>query len=557
MHSLRQGAIIVVAALSLSAAQPGGGAQRPGAPVAVQILAINDLHGNLEPPSGANGQVNSIPAGGVEYLATHLKNAAAENPNTVIVAAGDLIGASPLVSAAFHDEPTIEAVNAMRLAVSSVGNHEFDEGIAELLRMQHGGCHPRDGCQDGDGFAGAAFQYLSANVVRTTNGATLFPPVAVRTVGGVKIGFIGATLKGTSQIVSPEGTRGVRFLDEASTANRYAAQLARQGVRAIVLLIHEGGRQHSPSNPDPNGCADFSGAITPIVEHLGPAIQVILSAHSHTYYNCRIGDRLVTNSGAYGRMFTRLTLDIDPSSDRILRASAVNQIVTRDVPKDPAQTRILQKYGTLVESIAEQVVGSVAGILLRATNEAGESPLGNVIADAQLAAARPPERGGAVVAFMNIGGIRADLIPNDRRTVTYRDLYEVQPFGNTLAVFTMTGAGIKQLLEQQFDNPFPGHREMLQVSDGFTYRHHPNGPPGQRVDPDSIRIDGRKVEATDRIRVVANDFLLGGGDAFTAFAEATDKVTATGDLDALIQYFRVRSPVTVPPLNRILLDGSR
>ena len=191
----------------------------PAPPVTIQILAINDLHGHLEPPPGSNGRINAVEAGGAEYLATHLRQAIARQPNSIVVAAGDLVGASPLVSSAFHDEPAIEALDAIGLSVTTVGNHEFDEGYEELLRLKRGGCHPRDGCQDGDAFDGARFEYLAANVVRKADGRPLFPAAAVRTVGGVKVGFIGVTTRETAQIVPASVTRDLAFVDEADAAN--------------------------------------------------------------------------------------------------------------------------------------------------------------------------------------------------------------------------------------------------------------------------------------------------------------------------------------------------
>lgn len=528
--------VALSAPLALEGGQPPN---RDAGSATVQLLAINDFHGNLEPPSGSNGRVNATPAGGAEYLATHLIDDVAQHPDSLVVAAGDLVGASPFVSAIFHDAPTVEALNAMHLSVSSVGNHEFDRGSQALLGLQRT----------------ATFKYLSANVVRTSTHAPLFPATAVRTVGGVKVGFIGETLRGTKEMVAAKSTRGLSFLDEATTANRYAASLKRQGVNAVVLLIHEGGQQHpAEGQADPNGCVNFDGAIAPILDKLTADIQVVISAHTHQFYNCRIGGRLVTSAGALGRMITRVTLDIDRSSDRITHASATNQVVTRDVAKDPAQTRIIAKYSALAEGSANAVVGSVAADLLADPDAADESPLGGVIADAQLLATRSA---GAAVAFTNPGGIRADLLVHAQRgmarpgEVTYKDLYEVQPFGNVVTTITMTGATIKRLLEQQFDNPSPGARKILQVSNGFTYRYRLTAPRGQHVDADSLSIGGRRVGPTDRVRVTASDFLLGGGDGFSVFKEGTNRVAAMSDIDALIAYFKVHSPVA-PSANRIV-----
>jgi 5'-nucleotidase len=527
--------------------------------VTVQLLAINDFHGNLEPPSGTNGLINGTAAGGAEYLATHLRDAAARNPRSIVVAAGDLVGASPLISALFHNEPTIESMNAMNLAVASVGNHEFDRGPRELLRLQRGGCHPTDGCVDGAGFHGARFQYLSANVIDDATHATLLPATAIRTVGGVRIGFIGETLRGTKEIVAPAGTAGLTFLDEASTANLHAARLERQGVHAIVLLIHEGGRQ-GPDEEDaePNGCANFSGAITSIVRKLTPDIKVVVSGHSHRFYNCTIAGHVVTSASSYGRMVTRITLAIESSTDTVSSVAVTNEVVGRDVEKDARQTQIIAKYRGLSEEVANKVVGSVTGDIMRRANSVGESALGDVIADAQLTSMAPMSHGGAVVAFMNAGGIRADLVASSPRAaarpgeVTYGELFTVQPFGNVMTVLTMTGDMIKRLLEEQFDNPAPGERSVLQVSSGFTYRYTQNAPAGHRVDPTSLMIGGRRIAPGDRLRVAASDFLIAGGNGFTIFKEGTNKMAGDADIDALVAYVRTHSPVAPGPQNRIV-----
>jgi 5'-nucleotidase len=530
--------ISLVLALAGAAAPHG---QRPGAgTVAIQLLAINDFHGNLEAPDGTSGRIGGISAGGAEYLATHLKNDVASNPNSIIVAAGDIIGASPLISGLFQDEPTIESMNAMNLGVTSVGNHEFDKGPAALLRLQQL----------------ATFRYLAANVVRagTTPPETLFPATDVRTVGGVKVGFIGETLAGTPRIVAPAGVRGLTFLDEASTANQSAARLKSQGVNAIVLLLHEGGEQ-APAT-DPNGCDGFHGAIIPIVGKLSADIKVVVSGHTHQFYNCVIDGHYVTSASSFGRMITRVNLTIDAGTDAIVGVTARNEIVTRDVAKDPAQTAIIASYRDRSAPIANRVVGTVTGNLTRALNASGESRLGDVIADAQLAATSPPDKGGAMVAFMNSGGIRADIIAAHQAggerpgEVTYGELFSVQPFSNVLTVVTMTGDAIRRLLEQQFDNP--AMPQVLQVSRGFTYRYKQAAPAGHHVDPASIAIDGKPVAASASVRVAASDFLVSGGGGFTVFSEGLNRIGGDVDLDALVEYFQTEPRVQPGRLGRIV-----
>ena len=545
--------------------------------VSVQVLAFNDFHGNLEPPSGADGVIGSTQAGGVEYLATHLARLKASNPNTLVVSAGDNIGASPLLSGLFHDEPTIEALSAAGLQVSAVGNHEFDEGWMELYRMQKGGCHPTDGCRGGTSFMGARFEYLSANVLldprkasktlldkigwKTTDSrpSPLLPAYTIKEVGGVKLGVIGMTLKGTPQIVVPTGVQALTFQAEADTANRVIPLLKKNGVQAIVVLLHEGG---VPTRGDFNGCGGISGAIRQIANRMSNDVGVIVSGHTHEAYICTIGTKLVTSAASYGRLITDIDLGIDKATDKIVSKAARNVIVTRDVAKSQAQSSILDRYRPFYVAIAHKVIGSIGSDITRRQNAAGESALGDLIADAQMEATKDPSRGGAVVAFTNSGGIRADLVHAQQTAgeqpgaVTYSEAFSVQPFENRMIVKTMTGEMIRRALEQQFDNPAPGRSSILQVSEGFTYEYDPARPTGQRVDPASIKIDGQTLAGSRAYRVAMNEFLWAGVAGFTVFTSGTSSVEAGVDVEALVEYLERHSPVTIGTQNRIRRTAS-
>jgi 5'-nucleotidase len=554
--------------------------------VNVQLLSFNDYHGNLEPPSGSSGRIGTTDAGGVEYFHTHLQQLKATNPNTAIVGAGDMIGASPLLSGLFHDEPSIESLNLAGLEVTSVGNHEFDEGTAELLRMQNGGCHPKDGCQDGTPFAGASFEFLSANVFLEkkhdaklwqtsqetatkrpgkpdakpkAKSAPLLPAYTIKTIGGVKVGFIGMTLEGTPSIVTPTAVAGLKFYPEAYMANYWAQNLKKAGANTIVVLLHEGGFQTQGS--DINGCAGMSGPIIGITNQMSPDIDVVVSGHTHTAYICRMGTKLVTSAASFGRLITDIDLTIDRATGKVVTKTARNVIVTRTVPKAPEQTQLIERYQRVAAPIANRVIGRITADITRTANAAGESALGDVIADAQLEATKPANKGSAVVAFMNPGGIRADLTFNQQSggeapgEVTFGEAFTVQPFGNTLVVKTMTGAQIKTLLEQQFDNPSVGADRILQVSAGFTYSYNRSAPRGSRVDPASIKINGVTVNPTQGYRVTMNSFLADGGDNFTAFRDGTNTLGGEVDTDAIVAYFAARSPVAPGPQNRIVRTG--
>ena len=538
----------------------------------VQLLAFNDFHGNLQPPSGSSGRISvgvnqTVDAGGVAYFATHIKQLREENSNTLTVAAGDMIGASPLISGLFHDEPTIEAMNLVGVDVSSVGNHEFDEGVQELLRMQNGGCHPVDGCQDGTPFAGAFFQYLAANVFYAGTNDTILPAYEIEKVGNAKIAFIGLTLEGTPLIVTPAGVAGLEFRPEVQTVNTLIDQLSkRQSVQAFVVLIHQGGQQNAPfanGFMDVNRCDNFSGDIRAIVDGLDPRVDLVISGHTHQPYICNFGGRYVTSASSFGRVITDIDLTLDHQSKDVKGVSARNVIVTRDVTPDPDQQALIARYDAISGPIQNRVVGSISADMTRAGNDAGESQLGDVIADAQLASTSPTDFGGAVVAFMNPGGIRADLVcatttyPCD---VTYGDLFTVQPFNNVMTVKTMTGQQIYDLLAQQFNNPSPGALRVLQVSSGFTYSYSFVGgdptatPPVAGVGtitPGSVMIDGAPVVLSGTYRVAMNNFLASGGDGFSVFNLGTDQLGGEIDLDALVNYFGANSPVAPGPQDRI------
>lgn len=549
MFSLTMVMILLMAAVGAVGAKPSG-------TVDVQILALNDFHGNLLPPAGSSGLVSGIPAGGVEYLATHVSNLRALNPNTVVVSAGDMIGASPLLSALFHDEPTIEAFNLIGLDFNAVGNHEFDEGVHELIRMQEGGCHPVDGCLDGDGFAGAEFRFLAANVTWKKNGKPIFPAYKIRAFGGTQIAFIGMTLEGTPSIVTPSGISELDFHDEADTVNALIPELRKKGIETIVVLIHEGGVQNPLSSPI-NSCVGISGPIVDIVNRMDDAVDVVISGHTHQPYNCVIDGKIVTSAFSFGRLVTKIDLTIDRSTRDVVTMVADNRIVTRDVPKDNLLTALIAKYDAIAAPLANRVIGSITADITRTANAAGESALGDVIADAQLDATDDPGFGDAVVAFMNPGGIRADFTyasspaGEGDGNVTYGEMFTVQPFGNSLVTMTLTGAQIETLLEQQFVGCGQTANRILQVSAGFSYTWSSSGSACDKVDPATIMLNGEMVNPAASYRVTVNSFLADGGDNFSVLVQGTNRLGGEVDTDALEKYFQANSPVAPGPQNRI------
>ncbi len=554
LRSLLAALIALLILPSVAAAKPGD--------VSVQLLGLNDFHGHLE--ANTPGTIaefaggTRVPAGGAEYLATHIRTKAADNPNTLVVSAGDLVGASPLLSALFHDEPTIEAMNQIGLDLNAVGNHEFDEGAAELLRMQNGGCHPDDGCQDGDGFAGAEFGFLAANVVDEDSGEPIFPPYAIRKFGGIKVGFIGMTLEGTPDIVSPSGVAGLDFLDEAETANRYADELRNtHGVRAIVVLLHEGGVQSAPGGI--NDCNGISGPIVDIVGRTTSAVDLFVTGHTHSAYNCVIDGRPVTSASSFGRLITDIDLTLDGTSKDVVEVAANNMIVTQNVFKAEDITTLIGRYNAIAAPLRDRVIGRISADITRTPDASREHAAGNLIADAQLAAT------DAVAAFMNPGGVRADFTyaqsgSEGDGSVTYGEAFTVQPFGNSLVTMTLTGAQILEALKQQWcgqSSPivllpsgtvrYTWSQSAVSAALGQPCASAPNPVSG-------LTIGGAAVDPAASYRVTVNSFLADGGDRFPAFRAGTDRVGGEVDTDALEKYIEPSlegTPIGPPALNRI------
>jgi 5'-nucleotidase len=521
--------------------------------VSLRILAINDFHGNLKPPPGGIRITASddptkssvVPAGGAEHMATLLKQLREGHKHTIFVAAGDLIGASPFLSAMFHDEPTIESMSLMGLALSAVGNHEFDEGKDELLRMQNGGCHPTDGCRGPHPFPGAKFHYLAASTIVKDTGKTVFPPYEIKSFEGIPVAFIGLTLKGTAGIISPSASAGLEFRDEAQTVNALVPELQAKGVEAIVLLIHEGGWPSGGINE----CPGISGPIVDIIKKLDRAVDLVISGHTHQAYVCNIDGRLVTSGDKYGTLVTAIDVTLDPATRDVASAKADNVIVRASLPDDAAQTALIDAYDKLARPISEQRAGEITQTLSRIPNASGESALGDIIADAQLAATSDPASGGAVIALTNPGGIRTDLVRRPDGSVTFADVFASQPFRNQLVTLTVSGAQIKAALEQQWADP--ARPRILQVSKGFAYGFDPSKPAGARIDAGSLKLNGVAIDPARPYRITINNYLALGGDGFTALKDGTDAQFGKFDDEALFAYVKANSPLAPSARDRI------
>ncbi|MFJ6464124.1 bifunctional metallophosphatase/5'-nucleotidase [Streptomyces sp. NPDC091387] len=585
----------LVAAMPAGAQERGHGKDhghhKPARTVDVQLLSFNDLHGNLEPPAGSAGTVNetqadgttkAVPAGGVEYLASSLRTARKGHPYSITAAGGDMVGASPLLSGLFHDEPTIEALNKIDLDVTSVGNHEFDEGSTELTRLQNGGCHPVEGCYEkGKKFKGADFPYLAANVTSEKTGKPILKPYTVWKKNGVKIGFIGVTLEGTPNIVTANGVKGLKFHDEIETVNKYAKELDRQGVKSIVALIHEGGAPASSSyNYDcdsPAAGDGISGPITDIAKGISPKVDALVTGHTHQAYVCTIPDpagnpRLVTSASSFGKLYTDTTLTYDRRTNDIVRTAvkapkakgskhhprpkpanpvSANHIVNRDQAPANDMTALIARWNTLAAPIANRPQGYISADINGRGSTAPEKPLGNLIADAQLEGLAPADKGGAVVAFMNPGGIRSDLVykasgSEGDGVVTYGESFTVQPFTNMMNVLDLTGAQLVSALQQQVSGANQASPKILQVSKGLTYTLDMTKSGADRVVAGTIRLNGEAIDPAKTYRVAMNEFLAGGGDGFAALGEGTNKLVGASDLDLFNEYLAAHSTAAAP-----------
>jgi len=568
----------LAAALPADAHETKGGGHHPSRYQDVQLLSFNDLHGNLEPPSGSSGRVTelqadgttkTIDAGGVEYLATHLREARKGKPYSITAAGGDMVGASPLISGLFHDEPTIEALNKLDLDVTSVGNHEFDEGARELARLQNGGCHPTAGCYTDQEFEGADFPYLAANVLDEKTNKPILKPYWVWKKKDVKIGFIGVTLEDTPGVVSAEGVKGLKFKDEVETINKYARVLQAQGVKSIVALIHEGGLPASGSynyNCDSAGAGSgISGPIVDIAKNITPSVDALVTGHTHAAYVCTIPDpagrpRMVTSAASFGRLYTDTTLTYDRVTGDIARTAvkSANHVVTRTVAKAPDMTELIGKWNTLAAPIGNRAIGYISADV---PNTGTESPMGDLIADAQLAYGKEldPETD---LALMNPGGVRAGLTYAAKGSegdgvVTYAEGFTVQPFSNTVNLQNFTGAQLIQVLKEQVSGTNAAAPKILQPSSGLTYTLDLTKTGADRVVTDSIRLNGAAIDPAATYRVATNSFLAGGGDGFPTLGQGTGDLVGTDDLAALEKYLTANSsagsPISPPAADRITI----
>ncbi|MGY4533715.1 5'-nucleotidase [Pseudomonas sp. TE3786] len=537
----------------LAAMLLASGCQKATAPVEVNVAAINDFHGNLlsnpfkYPDAAAAGGEVKLKAGGIAALSGLLAELRAKDAELLLIGAGDMVGGSPPISSMWADEPSVDALDLLGLKFSVVGNHELDQGKAELLRQIRGGCEstrPDKACQFDKAYKGASFPYISANLMDTQTGKPLFQPYRIEQAHGAKIAFVGATLRNVNAFVSSKSMDGLSTIDEADAINALLPELNQQKVDAVIAVIHQGGE--TPERFDQQDCSQLSGDVVEVVKRLDPQIKVAITAHTHQGYLCRVGDKLVTQGASFGRLLTQLTLSIDIDKHQLLSVSAQNLVVDAQRYHATPDVAALQAQ---VESRSQAQLGQPLARLgsrqvNREINDAGESAMGDLIADSQLAATRSL---GAQVALMNLGGMRTDIaLEEGQEQVNYGQVASVQPFNNTLNIVTLTGAQLRQLLEQQWQDGSMAFYP-LQPSDSLSYRWDATRPQGQRVLAESLMVDGQVVQPEQDYRITLNSFLAEGGDNFTVLKQASHRLdTGLNDLEALINYLQVRDQAGQP-----------
>jgi 5'-nucleotidase len=523
----------------------------PDAAVEINLVALNDFHGQLEAHSKlvtVDGKETRITVGGIDNMAGAIALWRREDPQLMVVGAGDLIGASPVLSGMYADEPTVFALNQIGLRVSSTGNHEYDGGPDELLRKQQGGCVTSvtdKACVWQPTFGGAKYTYLAANVTNKKSGATVMPAYRIETIKGLRIAFVGAVVRDTEHMILPTRIANIQFNDEVEALNRAIGEVKTQNVDAVITLIHQGAVAKNLTHID---CPDLNGPIVKIVQQLDPVVRLVISGHSHNGYVCQIEGRTVTQAEAYGHLLTRIKLRIVPGTHTVSSITAENiEIAPGKFTPTPEIAKLLADLKARSKEVMSRPVARVgAQNIPKELDKDGSSRLGDIATDAQLAATRAF---GAQIAFINDKSIRTFLESTDG-VATYSQVAATHPYGNTLNLVTLTGAQVREALEQQnwlATDRTVKERLMLQVSGGLTYRWDASRPLGQRVIRESLIFNGAPLDDKADYRVCINNYLLQGGDNFTIFKQGRDLVdTGIIDLDAMIAYLIAQDKAGTP-----------
>jgi 5'-nucleotidase len=529
----------------------------------LDILAINDFHGNIQensptpisirltdPATGKKGAPE--PAGGISHLATALKTLRASRPGSVLVAGGDFIGASPQSSSMLADEPTLAAFAKLDVTASALGNHELDRGMPELQRKIAGQC-PSAGCSF-PGFAGVPFPFLAANLFDSDTGQRILPAYVIKEMDGIKVAFVGAATLQTPAMSLSRNMKGLRFADEADSLNALIPELKAKGAQVLIGVMHEGTDYLGEANVPNYDCGNMKGRGVDIIQRLDPAYAMVIGAHSHRAYVCKVGGRLLTQAGSFGGWVTTISLDVD-AQGKVLKADAVNEPVLQSrYPADPAFAEIAAKAEALTAKERLRPVATLKTPLRRQPEGIhGDAALGNLIADAQLWYAR--KQGPVDLAMMNPGGIRTDINPAPGKPVTVGDLFAVQPFHNDLVALTISGADLRAILERGLPKPGSSPR-MLQVSHTLHYEWERDAE--GRAHLLNVTVGGKPLDPARDYRLAVNGFMADGGESLNELRLGRDRATVGEDLDALVDYMS-ENPDAIEHVapGRIIQKGER
>ncbi|WP_433326082.1 bifunctional metallophosphatase/5'-nucleotidase [Spirillospora sp. CA-294931] len=566
--SLRAGAALAAIAATAGLAAPARAAE----PIDVQLLSITDFHGYMQV---GNDQLTlpdgtRVKVGGAAYNAAHLKRLATKN--SILFSVGDNFSGWPFEVDAFQDEPTIEVLNALGVKFSTTGNHELDVS-PEFLKghMMKGRCFGRidvDSCftdSTGRRFRGAKFPFYSANIVDARSGRTILKPYNIERVGGVKIGFINLTVPDTP-VGSTSYQPGLRALPLVETANRYAAELKRRGVKAIVANVHDGA---SADGAGFDGCKNPTGPAIDFARRATPDIDAIFTGHWHAGFNCTVPDpagdpRPVIEGLNHGTVISEIGLRIDPRTREVIRSGtrARNHPVTRDIAPDPRLQKIADYWKARGQRRAAEPVAAQTGDFTRVQNAHGESTLGDLAADVQYWTASRSRAGRADLALIatkplkGSTALRRDL-PAAKGTdpgdadgrVTFGEAWNAYGYGNPILTVSVTGEQIHQALEQQWQG---GKFAPLAVSKNVRYRYDATRPEGDRVDPKDVAVNGRPLDPSKTYRLAALAYTLIGADGYPAFAGFTAAHrNELPDHEAFIAYLKQHGTISPAPLDRV------
>ncbi|KEK23703.1 bifunctional metallophosphatase/5'-nucleotidase [Bacillus gaemokensis] len=486
----------------------------PSTNISVQLIGLNDFHGQLNTTSTLHGKA----VGRADYIAAYIQSYRDKKPNTLLVHTGDMIGGSPPISALFHDEPTMEFLNTLQFDVGTIGNHEFDRGPIALQQLISGESVPQT-----NSFSGSSFPYTCANVVDSETNQPLFPPYTIKWIDGIPIAFIGVITKDTPFLTMYTNMSSIRFLDEATSINHYVHQLQKKGIHAFVILAHLGGNTTG---------SNTNGALADLATQINSDVDIIFGGHTHSYINGKVNGKLLVQAYSYGKAFSNVTITLNRQTKDITKKDAtIVPVYQNKLSPDLYIRNWIDSYAAKIRPRVTERLGVTNHELTRDQNEHGESKLGTVLAMAQRQAMQTD------IAFVNPGSIRHDLKKGD---ITWEDTFLIQPFGNPLIKMDLSGAEIRNALQEQWKE----ETRMLQILGiHYTWKNHTI----QTISLD----DGTPLHDDQIYSVVVNSFLANGGDKFMTFKLGKNRTEGPTDQESFANFIRSVTHINTLPQNFI------